>query len=127
MLVAQLCLTLCSTTDCTCKLLCPWDSPGKNTGGGCHFLLQMYVYIQYIIYMYCICICIVYVYMCAYEILGIPDGSVGKKPVCNAGDVGVVHSISGSGKIPWRRAWQLTPGFLPGESHGQRSLVGYSP
>ena len=30
------------------------------------------------------------------------------------------------GKIPWRRAWQPTPG-LPGESHGQRSLVGCSP
>ena len=31
------------------------------------------------------------------------------------------------GKIPWRRAWQPTPVLLPGESHGQRSLVGYSP
>ena len=30
-------------------------------------------------------------------------------------------------KIPWRRAWQPTPVFLPGESHGQRSLVGYRP
>ena len=30
-------------------------------------------------------------------------------------------------KIPWRRAWQLTPVFLPGEFHGQRSLGGYSP
>ena len=30
-------------------------------------------------------------------------------------------------KIPWRRARQLTPVFLPGKSHGQRSLVGYSP
>ena len=30
------------------------------------------------------------------------------------------------GKIPWRRKWQPTPVFLPGESHGQRSLVGYS-
>ena len=28
------------------------------------------------------------------------------------------------GKIPWRSAWQPTPVFLPGESHGQRSLVG---
>ena len=28
---------------------------------------------------------------------------------------------------PWRRARQPTPVFLPGESHGQRSLVGYSP
>ena len=31
------------------------------------------------------------------------------------------------GKIPWRRAWQPTPVFLPGESHGQRSLEGYCP
>jgi len=31
------------------------------------------------------------------------------------------------GKIPWRRKWQPTPVFLPGESHGQRSLAGYSP
>ena len=31
------------------------------------------------------------------------------------------------GKIPWRRKWQPTPVFLPGKSHGQRSLVGYSP
>ena len=30
-------------------------------------------------------------------------------------------------KIPWRREWQPTPVLLPGESHGQRSLVGYSP
>ena len=40
--------------------------------------------------------------------------------------------IPGSGrswirKIPWRRKWQPTPLFLPGKSHGQRSLVGYSP
>ena len=28
---------------------------------------------------------------------------------------------------PWRRAWQSNPVFLSGESHGQRSLVGYSP
>ena len=30
-------------------------------------------------------------------------------------------------KIPWRREWILTPVFLPGEFHGQRSLVSYSP
>ena len=30
-------------------------------------------------------------------------------------------------KIPWRRAWQPTPVFLPGKSHGQRSLTGHSP
>ena len=31
------------------------------------------------------------------------------------------------GKMPWRRKWQPAPVFLPGESHGQRSLLGYSP
>ena len=31
------------------------------------------------------------------------------------------------GKIPWTKEWQPTPVFLPGEFHGQRSLVGYSP
>ena len=31
------------------------------------------------------------------------------------------------GKIPWRRKWQPTPVFLLGKSHGQRSLVGFSP
>ena len=30
-------------------------------------------------------------------------------------------------KIPWRRKWQHTPIYLPGKSHGQRSLVGCSP
>ena len=30
-------------------------------------------------------------------------------------------------KIPWRRKWQPSPVLLPGKSHGQRSLVGYSP
>jgi len=30
-------------------------------------------------------------------------------------------------KIPWRREWQPTPVFVPGESYGQRSLAGYNP
>jgi len=34
--------------------------------------------------------------------------------------------IPGLGRFPWRRKWQPTPVFLPGESHGQRSLVGCS-
>ena len=45
----------------------------------------------------------------------------------NAGDIRNVNLISGSRKIPWKRAWQPTPVFLSGESHGKRSLVGYSP
>ena len=31
------------------------------------------------------------------------------------------------GKIPWRKKWQPTPVFLPGKSHGRRSLIGYCP
>ena len=38
MLVAKLCLTLCDPMG-PARLLCPWDSPGKNTGVGCHCLL----------------------------------------------------------------------------------------
>ena len=39
-LVAKSCLTLATPWTVTRKLLCPWDSPGKNTGVGCHALLQ---------------------------------------------------------------------------------------
>ena len=45
----------------------------------------------------------------------------------NAGHVRDASSIPGSRKIPWRRKWQPTPVCLPGESHEQRSLAGYSP
>ena len=37
------------------------------------------------------------------------------------------HRIPLAGKIPWGSEWLLTPAFLPGESHGQRSLAGCSP
>ena len=47
-----------------------------------------------------------------------------KNPPANAGDAG---SIPGSRRAPGERNGQLTPVFLPGKSHGQRSLVGYSP
>ena len=47
-----------------------------------------------------------------------------KNPLANAGDRYRFDSLVR--KIPWRRVWQPTPLFLPGESHGQRSLEGYS-
>ena len=53
-----------------------------------------------------------------FTLLAAPGGSYGKESSCNVGDPGL---------IPWRRDWQPTPVFLPGESHGQRSLAGYSP
>ena len=51
---------------------------------------------------------------------GFPDG---KESACNAGDPGLILGW----KILWRREWQPTPVFLPGEFPGQRSLPGYSP
>ena len=55
---------------------------------------------------------------------GFPDGSVVKNLPAKAGDVRDATSSPGSGRYP---GGQPTPVFLPGESHGQRSLVGCSP
>ena len=59
--------------------------------------------------------------------LGFPGGSSGKEPACQCRRRKRCRSNPWVGKIPWRRAWQPTLVFLPGESHRQRSLVGYSP
>ena len=56
-----------------------------------------------------------------------PGGSVGKASACNAGDSGKRGFNPWVRKICWRRKWQPTQIFLPGESHGWRRLVGYSP
>ena len=56
-----------------------------------------------------------------------PRDSDGKESACDAGDAGDTGSVSGLGRLPGGRAWQPTPVFLPGESHGQRNLEGYSP
>ena len=65
-------------------------------------------------------------WLCNY--MGFPGGSVGKVGIsCNTGDTGDIRLIRGLGRFLWRRAWQPTPVFLPGEAHGQRSLAGYSP
>ena len=57
---------------------------------------------------------------------GLLCGSGVKKSTYNARDVRDTGSIPGSG-IPLRRKGQPTTVFLPEESHGQRSLAGYSP
>ena len=59
--------------------------------------------------------------------IGFPGSSASKESAYDAGNAGDAGSIPGLGRFPWRREWQPTPLFLPGEHHGQRSLVGYSP
>ena len=66
----------------------------------------------------CVCLCVC-VWMCVY----FPGGSDGKESAA-------IWRLGFSlwfGKILWRREWLLTPVFLPGEFHGQMSLMGYSP
>ena len=48
-----------------------------------------------------------------------------KNPPANSGDIRESGLMPGSGRFPWRRAWQPTLVFLPEESHRQRSLAGY--
>ena len=55
---------------------------------------------------------------------GFSGGSDGKESVCQCRRCGFDSRV---GKIPWRRKWQPAPVFLPGKSHGQRSLVGCNP
>jgi len=61
-----------------------------------------------------------------YNYVSFPGGTSGKNPPANTGD------LRDSGSIPWserswRRKWQATAIFLPGESHGQRSPAKYGP
>ena len=53
---------------------------------------------------------------------GLACHSDSEESACNAGDLGLIPGW----KDPWRRQWQPTPVFLPGESQGRRSLVGDS-
>ena len=60
-------------------------------------------------------------------VLGFPGGTSGTEPICQCRRHKRTKFAPWVRKIPWRREWQPTPVFLPGEFHGQRSLVGYSP
>ena len=58
---------------------------------------------------------------------GLPRRCFWEAPACQCRRHNKRHGLGPwVGKLPWRRAWQPTPGFLPGESHGQ-SLGDYSP
>ena len=77
------------------RLLCPWDSPGKKTGVGCHSLLEGRASLV------------------AQLLKNLP--TMQKTWVQYLG-----------WEDPLEKEIVTTPVFLPGESHGQRSLMGYS-
>ena len=60
------------------------------------------------------------------EEAGFPGGTSGEEPARQCRRCKRIVFDPWVGKIPWRRAWQPTPVYLPGESPGQRSLGGYS-
>ena len=62
-----------------------------------------------------------FIYIC------FPGGASGKEPVCQCRRHKKCRFNPWVEKIPWRKAWQPTPVFFPGESHEQRSPMGYGP
>ena len=79
----------------------------------------MYIYV-------CVYVCI---YICIYMDgdWDFPGGTSGKESTCKYRGCKRCSFDPWVGKIPCRRKWQPTPVFMPGESHRQRSLAGYSP
>ena len=137
----------------------PWDSPGKNAGVGCHFLLQcMKVKSESEVAQSCptpsdpmdcsppgpyihgifqarvlewgaIAFSVLLLFKKSTQMVleGFPGGTSGKEPTCQCRRCKRCEFDPWVRKVPWRREWQPTMVFLPGESHGQKSLVGYSP
>ena len=64
---------------------------------------------------------------CYNDPRGFPGGASGKEPACQYRRHKRLGFDPWLGKIPWRRAWQPTPVFFPGESHAQRRLTDYRP
>ena len=115
-------------------LLCSWNSVGKNTGLGCHFLLQGIFptqgsnvglpHFRQILYhlSHQGSPNSIFKKDCKYR--GFPGGSVCKESICNAGDLG---SISGLGRSSGGGHGNPLQYSCLENPHGQRSLVNYSP
>ena len=134
----QSCLTLQPHRRQPTRLHRPWDSPGKNTGVGCHCLLQcMKVKSEREVTQSCLTLndpmdcslpgSSIHGIFQARVLEWVASAFSDKESNCQCRR----HKRFGFDpwveKIPWRRAWQPTPGFLSRESNGPRSLVGYSP
>ena len=121
------------------RLLCPWDSPGKNTGVGCQaplrgifptqgsnlYLLSLLHWPVSSLRLVPLGKPILYIVVCICR--ASPVALVVKNLPASAGDSREHGFDPWVGKVPWRRAWQPTSVFLSGESHGQSNVAGYSP
>ena len=82
----------------------------------------------------CVCVCVYSVTQSCLSVTpwscspwGFPGGAAAKVPACQCRRRKRHCFNLQVRKVPWRRKQPPTPVFLPGESHGQRSLEGYSP
>ena len=69
-------------------------------------------------------------FICSYYVIKLiipPGDASGKEPTCQCRRPQTHGFDPWSGTIPWKRKWQPTPVFLPGESHEQSSLAGCGP
>ena len=152
-LVAQSCPTLRPHGVWPAKLLCPWDSPGKNTGVGKPFRFPGNLpswprdwswsllncrQIQHLSHLGIMELTLSHLYSCppppfqhTYHFISNfsssyspPGAPLVAQLVKNPPAMEKPGFDPWVGKIPSRRAWQPTPVFLPEESHGQRSLEG---
>ena len=93
----------CSSVACVCA----WSCPEKSLRGTFKWVSNHFL-------------------EAIFDQYGLPCGANGKGSTCQCRSCKRSRSDPWVGKNPWRRAWPPTPVFLPGESHGQRSLAGYS-
>ena len=87
------------------------------------YRVYIYVYVYIYIYIY------IYIYtIYIYTLYGLSQWFSSKESTCNAGDTGDTGLVPGLGRSPGEGdpLAQPTQVFLPGKSHGQRSLAGYS-
>ena len=83
--------------------------------------MYMYIY-RYVCVCVCVCVC-VYIYIYTHTYIHI----IGASLIAHLPAMQETRARFLDRKNPLRRKWQPTPVFLPGESHRQRSLTGYSP
>ena len=121
-LVAQACVTFSTVA------LKPWDSLGKNTGVGCHALLQGVFPTQGLNPLLCLHWRWILYHWCPLEVWlkWASQWFSGKEYACQCRTqkTSVWFRVW---KSPWRRKWQPTPVFLPEKIPWTEGLVGYSP
>ena len=110
-------------------IVCAGDWKNRKNVHILSWILCHYTLLQDVEYSsWCYTVGLVYfIYSSIYLLIGLPRWHSRKEFACQCRRHKRCRFNPLVRKIPWRKKWQSTPVFLPEESHGQRSLVGYSP